>query len=164
MMVICRHCGIEFDPKSAAKIVAGGYADECYEHATDLVQKVIGEMIWSHKTAPALQVSTPGGKVKHKADLAQSRRGDVPNTKSSKQELIPFAKSSPARDQGVPQAVWFDPSSRMMFRLDVQGHLFGAELPTNLVWQPVKRSLYSLVVSKSKDHIQRALLALQKLC
>lgn len=47
----CRNCGEEFVPRPNKP----GYVDQCENCATD-VPKLGGNMIWSHKTAPDLEI------------------------------------------------------------------------------------------------------------
>ena len=156
-------CGRMFDTESPEKKKAGGKFSECPECSVETTEKVTGAMIYDHKTAPSLQINaaTPEGRsltefmnrgvrgqraspptthgaVVKLSDVAQSRRGDVPEiAKTEAQPKTAFAATPSWQPQVKPapttsvQAVWYDATERKVYRV-MNGVLYSADVPRSL--------------------------------
>jgi hypothetical protein len=73
-LVVCARCGEPFDP-TAAEHKGVGKSDECGPCAAEEAagpRKKRGQMVWTHKTAPTLEIE--GGRALTPEEIAAMRR------------------------------------------------------------------------------------------
>lgn len=175
MKIQCAVCQDTFDPTSKEKRKAGGMFSHCPKCAREKQAPKTGAMVYSHKTAPEIQIQegTPEGSalsaylnksvqgqrnsnapvthgaVAKVADVGQSRRGDttvdVPRFEVPEQMAV-TAGSNPATPH-MTQAVWYDPSERCLFRI-ADGRLFTYKIQETITWVPTNADHTRIVRQK----------------
>lgn len=159
-------CSRVFDPLGEAKKKVGGPGDKCPTCSAGLetVPKYEGSMIFSHKTAPSLEVRLQGNVV-HEAEPGETRRGGVPERQVTEtKESSPFLRATSAMslpEAPLPKNVtahWYDPVERQVYQVR-DGVLFSASLPERLIFTKVSGSNRNLI-SKQKGRILEALRAI----
>ena len=94
MTKVCRHCGDEFELRPGKP----GLIDECPLHAHDGVEKVGGNMIYEHKTAPYIEIKSMASA---KRFAALTSRWGAGVTKSLTQSREPHMKDDESAVEGA---------------------------------------------------------------